>query len=328
MKKYIIFSILIISSFLVIPKLNADTIISYNNAKFDVYPMRCSSQTECYTYFINTDYLQNISIGEYLNVQKCFDGSAICPSYNGVRKVVLKQSVNLVANETYSFTYYFGRDDGLSTNLRGTIIESAKYRFSTDDLYSFSVNTINITRGDNYVTLTFTPTFNTSYVEFRLSLGVTTSSTSTYNEIISNQFGYPTSMFSVTYLEIKNVIIEDDTQDVIINQNNTIINQNQNLINNQELTNNKLDNIYESDLSDTDKEQVDDTILNEYENAENDVLDKINDVDLDNVDISMDVNSTNFIWELITDIFNSHPVIMSTVIAILSIGIIKLALGR
>ena len=114
----------------------------------------------------------------------------------------------------------------------------------------------------------------------------------------------------------------------IINQNNTIINQNNQQLQEQQETNDKLDNITDMDIPDSSKEDLDDSSYQDYQGAESDLMDSVGEADLSSVDIAIDGDSSNFIWDTITEIFQSHPLIMSTVIAILSIGIIKLALGR
>lgn len=133
-------------------------------------------------------------------------------------------------------------------------------------------------------------------------------------------------------------------------QNQTIIDQNNQLINGfnnlestiqdsfdnmtdiiggkQDVTNDKLDDITNMDIPDESKEDLDDSSYQDYSDAESDLMDSVGQADLSEVDIAIDADSSNFIWDTITDIFESHPLIMSTVIAILSIGIIKLALGR
>lgn len=114
----------------------------------------------------------------------------------------------------------------------------------------------------------------------------------------------------------------------IINQNTTIINQNNQQLQEQQETNDKLDNITDMDIPESSKEDLDDSTYQDYQGAEDNLLDSVGEADLSNIDIAIDSDSSNFIWDTITDIFQSHPLIMSTVIAILSIGIIKLALGR
>ena len=96
----------------------------------------------------------------------------------------------------------------------------------------------------------------------------------------------------------------------------------------QQATNDKLDEIKDMDISEEDKELPDDSSYQDYNEAEGDLIDKVNSADMDSLDIAIDTDTSNFIWDTITDLFNSHPMIMSTIIAILSIGVIKLALGR
>lgn len=120
----------------------------------------------------------------------------------------------------------------------------------------------------------------------------------------------------------------DYSSDTLITQNSQIINQNTQIINSQNETNDKLDNITDMDIPESSKEDLDDSTYQDYQGAEDNLLDSVGEADLSNIDIAIDSDSSNFIWDTITDIFQSHPLIMSTVIAILSIGIIKLALGR
>ena len=120
----------------------------------------------------------------------------------------------------------------------------------------------------------------------------------------------------------------DYSSDTLITQNSQIINQNTQIINSQNETNDKLDDIIDADISAEDKEMPDDSSYQDYTDAEGDLMDKVSEADLDSLDIAIDTNSSNFVWDTITDILQSHPLIMSTIIAILSIGVIKLALGR
>ena len=134
----------------------------------------------------------------------------------------------------------------------------------------------------------------------------------------------------------------DTSSGTIINQNQTIINQNQDIINQnehnnqqndriigeQEETNQTLDEIKDMDISEEDKELPDDTEFNNYQDAEDDLMEKVEDADMSVLDVAIDVDSSNFVWETLTDLIQSHTLIFGTVIAILSIGIIKLALGR
>ena len=121
----------------------------------------------------------------------------------------------------------------------------------------------------------------------------------------------------------------------IINQNTTIIGQNDAILARQQETNDKLgetnsklDDIQNRDISDSDKELPDDSDYDDYEEAQGDLTDKISSAELDNLEIGIDSDSSNFIWDTMQKCLNSHPYIFSTFLAILSIGIIKFALGR
>ena len=72
----------------------------------------------------------------------------------------------------------------------------------------------------------------------------------------------------------------------------------------------------------------DDSKYDDYESVEGSLKDKVNQADLSNLSIGIDSNSSKWIWETLTSLLQSHSAIFGMVIAILSIGIIKLALGR
>lgn len=128
----------------------------------------------------------------------------------------------------------------------------------------------------------------------------------------------------------------DNSTANIINKGNEIISEvqagNQAVIDNQnknqQQTNDRLDDIINSDISDSDKELPSDNDYNNYQNAENDLMDKVNQADTSIIDIAIDTNSSNFVWTNLTNFLKSNGLVFSTFIAILSIGIIKLALGR
>lgn len=135
---------------------------------------------------------------------------------------------------------------------------------------------------------------------------------------------YYTEVYSNMYL----LSIDDDSQsieDIIANANqnaNTIINsQNSN-------TDKLVDSIQGSDLTDNEKESVDKDTLNDYNDSESALLDENRLNAINNIDISIDSNTNDFIWNFITSVINTHTRIFGFVIAILSIGIIKLVLNR
>lgn len=114
----------------------------------------------------------------------------------------------------------------------------------------------------------------------------------------------------------------------VANFANYIDNDSSAIINEQQETNDKLDEIQGMDINDDDKELPDDSSYQEYSDVEGDLLDYVGEADTSSLDIAIDVDSSNFVWDTLTDLIQSHALVFSTVIAILSIGIIKLALGR
>lgn len=96
----------------------------------------------------------------------------------------------------------------------------------------------------------------------------------------------------------------------------------------QNQTNNKLDNIIDKDISSSDKQLPNDDSYQDYNNAESSLKDKVSQADMSNIDIAIDVNSSSFVWNTLSSFIQSHQLIFSMIISILSIGIIKLALGR
>lgn len=96
----------------------------------------------------------------------------------------------------------------------------------------------------------------------------------------------------------------------------------------QNQTNSKLDNIKDMDAPDSAKTKPDDSDYKDYESAQSDLTDKISDIDTDNVNIAIDPPSSNFIFDTMNKLIKSHPAVFTMFITILSIGIIKLGLGR
>lgn len=96
----------------------------------------------------------------------------------------------------------------------------------------------------------------------------------------------------------------------------------------QEKTNDKLDEIQNTDISDSDKTMPDDSSYKDYSSTQDELLDKTKEADLDSLDVGLDVKSSSWVWDTLTSLIQSHSVVFGMVIAILSIGVIKLVLGR
>lgn len=127
---------------------------------------------------------------------------------------------------------------------------------------------------------------------------------------------------------LTNVAQNQEQIDALLDKQNETNQKLDELGNKQDETNNKLDEIKDMDISDEDKELPNDDAYQDYTEAEDDLLDKVNEADMDALEIAIDEDSSNFVWDTLTDLITSHTLIFGTVIAILSIGIIKLALGR
>lgn len=65
----------------------------------------------------------------------------------------------------------------------------------------------------------------------------------------------------------------------------------------------------------------------DYEDAE-DILNEYTDVDFNSVQIDLDPDTNNWVWNTLTSLINTNRLVFGMVISILSIGIIKLILNR
>lgn len=86
--------------------------------------------------------------------------------------------------------------------------------------------------------------------------------------------------------------------------------------------------IMNTDIDNTTKQNVDETQVNDYKTQETNLMNTANQADLTSLQIGIDGNTSSTIWELITRIIQSNAKIFGLFISILSIGIIKLALAR
>ena len=91
-------------------------------------------------------------------------------------------------------------------------------------------------------------------------------------------------------------------------------------------TNDKLDDMLNTDADAS--VNPDDSKYDDYESAEGDLKDKVGQADLTNLSIGIDSKSSSWIWDTLTNFINANSIVFSMYIAILSIGVIKLALGR
>lgn len=140
--------------------------------------------------------------------------------------------------------------------------------------------------------------FNKSYTNF--------SFTCHGNSGYTNYLIVISSLISESLYIYNNFSYVVNTDAVIVNQNDEEMNYNEN-------------NIPQPDSSGSDS-----VITNT-----DDLLDNFNSVDIDNqVDITIPSGANNFIWSTMTSLLNTNSLVFGLMVSILSIGVIKTALGR
>lgn len=145
----------------------------------------------------------------------------------------------------------------------------------------------------------------------------------------------------------------DTTDQTIQNSTNTIINNNnqntQSIIENQNSNADRIidsnttsaqsvinadnyntDRIIDSLEGNTQANQTmyDDTKQEEYLEKEEELLDLYNTDQLDIIDLTIDTNGSNWVWDRITQFLNTNQYIRLMFISVLSLGIVKLVLAR
>ena len=106
---------------------------------------------------------------------------------------------------------------------------------------------------------------------------------------------------------------------------NAITNSQTAIINNQNANH---DEIMDEDIDATSKQNVDQTQYNDYKSKENQLMGFTSENNLSSLNIGIDANTSETIWQLITRIIQSNAKVFGLFISILSIGIIKIALAR
>ncbi len=118
----------------------------------------------------------------------------------------------------------------------------------------------------------------------------------------------------------KNGQYMQNIENAIQNQTQT---QHQDSLNEQQAINGITNADYNGTLEEPNKSDYD-----TYQNKEDTLLGNMQSMDLNSVDIAIDANSSNFVWNTMTRLIQSHAMIFSMVISLLSIGVIKLMLSR
>lgn len=90
----------------------------------------------------------------------------------------------------------------------------------------------------------------------------------------------------------------------------------------------KQDEWQNTDLDNNTKQNADTTQYNTTIGKEEDIIDSIGNIDENQIQISLNPSTSNWIWETLTRLIQSNTIVFSTLISILSIGVIKLILRR
>lgn len=199
--------------------------------------------------------------------------------------------VNLSTNENFTTIQVFG----YSSTINPDSVNSVFNRVNTTS--SCEVNLV------SNLPITFDSgadsiNFNRSYTNFSFSCYGNSGYTN-YLIVISSLVAQPLYIYN-------NFSYVVNTDSVIVNQNDEQMNYNEN-------------NIPQPDSSGSDS-----VITNT-----GDLLDNFNSVDIDNqVDITIPSGANNFIWSTMTSLLNTNSLVFGLMVSILSIGVIKTALGR
>ena len=113
----------------------------------------------------------------------------------------------------------------------------------------------------------------------------------------------------------------------MIQLSNTKQNRRNNLTKQQEQANyNEFKN---TDISNQAKQQPDTQEYEDVETSEEQIYDNLDNINVNSlIDMQIDLNSSNWIWNTMTSIFNANARVFTMVISILSLGLCKFVLGR
>lgn len=150
-----------------------------------------------------------------------------------------------------------------------------------------------------------------------------------------NAGGFRAGFLNYSILTGSDINTNKNTQQIINNDNSNtqdiINNQNANtdrVVNAQNATTNAINDMNNRDLSSSDKTPVDSSEYNSMHNKEEQLFDKMNSADINSLNVAIDTNSSNWVWNTMVAFFGANSLINGFIISILSIGIIKMALGR
>jgi len=315
MKKKILLIILILITFISVNNVHA-----YEYVNTDLYPnLIMPSGVQFYGWTSSSSYeaLGTHCTDSSSSSQYCYTGSSGDAFYNDSNgfsiyfdlpesiPVNTKVGMDLIFCNTTSNNYYDGsRTYGIGTAVGSTVPDnlspSSSYWYNAG---AYNTDTLNF-RSCRRFSIIFTASATATKFAYRIR------STSTVDFGLMAFMGFTYTNHGIDFSS-NFQDIEDGIGD---------------MVDQQEQTNEKLDELINTDSPPSDT--PDDSQYDDYESAEGDLKDKVNQADLSNLSIGIDSSSSQWVWDTLTDLLQSHSAIFGMVIAILSIGIIKLALGR
>uniref|UniRef100_A0AAU8AXH3 Uncharacterized protein n=1 Tax=Dulem virus 71 TaxID=3145782 RepID=A0AAU8AXH3_9VIRU len=277
-------------------KVDAKSFDSYLLRGFDVNGTQLFRNTSGFVSYSNNDF--RYAILTY-NMSGVNAGSTLTFNINPISTFSVS-NVN-TQNISLSFTINAITTSGTSIDIRdycsGTSVKSTDYENN-----SFTFNSV--------ITCTYPTSTALSSVGLRYVIG---GSTSSVKGLVINQNKGNSSYTT------------DPGEGELIIQN---ANENANrIINNQNANTDKIIDALTGGKLDDDT-PVDTSGLNDYEQNEGALIDEDSLNNINNIDISIDSNTSTFFWDLFTRIINTHTLIYGLVISVLSLGVVKLILNR
>lgn len=268
--------------------------------------------------------------GAYVSNPVCDLDYCIAPNSSYIFSFVLTASNSNFAN-LQRLNQRIGTKDSinlrlsyLNSNNQTTWVNINKNSISNYSMKPYSVNGNNISVKISFVaSIPDIPQPATTSHFMTLDFWVISTGNAWDNPILYTSSNNTTTGISLFIVQYATPVDIGNMED----QNITIGNQNE-IINNQNSTNEKFDEFLDADISNADKELPSNSGFNEYESKENQLKNYINRADISAVDISIDSNTSSWIWTTLTSLIQSNMLVFGMIISILSVGIIKLALGR
>lgn len=216
----------------------------------------------------------------------------------------------------------YGLDSiGYTVGYNNGYVNNMQFGISSDDYNPGWLSCASISdpslSGDGVVFSAFTCNYDKKSIsaDKTYTLHFRFSTASKYME--NNQVNLPRSMFLLSdyvqfFTDGDNAIVES------IQENTEALNK----------QTESIDEIKNADLPEDKKELPDDSAFKDMESVEGDLMDSIGQADMSSLDIGIDTSSSTFVWDTLTKSIKAHPTVFGMFISILSIGVIKLALGR